>query len=77
MMRKQASQSAAPPASSERYGELMKVFDRGLMMQLDKFGFRMKAACDKLASKVDRCEAKLRRCFNSLMTNTTRDLDRK
>ena len=67
-------QNASPNA---QFDALFKMFDRTLMQTLDKFGLRMTAACDKLNDKIEKCEKKLKRCFNTLLTNTTRDLDRK
>jgi hypothetical protein len=74
---KKPPQATSAPNIPAKYDALFKTFDKGLMMTLDKFGFRMKAACDKLEAKVNHCEKRMKHCFKSLMSNTTRDLDRK
>lgn len=74
MMR--SKQKSLPPPPQSQMDLLFAKFDKGLMMTLDKFGFRMKAACDKLSERVNKCERKLKHCFKALVANTTRDLDR-
>ena len=73
MMKSRQKSLPAPPQS--HMDVLFKNFDRGLNMMVEKFGFRMKASCDKLESKISRCEKRMKHCFKALVQKTTSDLD--
>lgn len=68
-------QKSLPPPPKSHMEVLFKTFDRGLDMMVNKFGFKMTAACDQLEAKVTKCERRLKHCFKALVHKTTADLD--
>lgn len=68
-------QKSLPPPPRSQMDILFKTFDRGLDMMVNKFGYKMAASCDKLEEKLNKCERRMKHCFNALVHKTTSDLD--